>query len=274
MVVIGAWAFAPNIFYWVSSAAGWTEINQPGVWSSIQTLFSGLAFAGLITAILFQSREIKLQKAEIQSTEKMIQVQNDELRLQNDINNLRRSEELFFHLLTLRQNVISVLRVIEDLGDSKTGSECFPVITDGMRSSYGKLPTDWSKVRITPAWRKSEVERLSKSTNHAKKHLRGNLEPYFKNMAYLITLAAKMDWDKKEPEYIPIIHSQLSESEYTVLFYFALRTEPVFQNLYLTLQATSFFEYHFNNDYLINPYHRAIMPARVFKHPPKKNKNQ
>lgn len=56
-----------NAIYWL--LPGWTERGTFGdMFGAVNTLFSGLAFAGVIYAIVLQQRELKLQREELELT--------------------------------------------------------------------------------------------------------------------------------------------------------------------------------------------------------------
>lgn len=60
---------------------------------SLNTLFSGLAFAGVIVAIILQGRELKSQRLELSLTRK-------EFTMQNNTGRRVRFENTFFNMLT------------------------------------------------------------------------------------------------------------------------------------------------------------------------------
>jgi hypothetical protein len=70
IVVIGLWAATPFV---VNALVGqsWEHRGQFGdIYGSVNALFSGLAFAGVIIAILWQRRELELQRRELRLTRK------------------------------------------------------------------------------------------------------------------------------------------------------------------------------------------------------------
>ncbi len=65
----------------------------------VNSLFSGLAFAGIIFTILLQSKELKLQREEIKSN-------RDEFKTQNNTLKIQRFENTFFNLLQLHHQIV------------------------------------------------------------------------------------------------------------------------------------------------------------------------
>lgn len=72
------------------------------VFSVLNTLFSGLAMAGVIFAILLQKDELGLQRKELEQTRNEFVIQNETLKKQ-------RFENTFFQLLNLHHEIIDKL---------------------------------------------------------------------------------------------------------------------------------------------------------------------
>jgi hypothetical protein len=69
------------------------------MFGSINALYSGLAFAGIIFTILLQRKELKYQREELRETRKEFEIQNKTLKLQ-------RFENTFFNLLSLHHQIV------------------------------------------------------------------------------------------------------------------------------------------------------------------------
>ncbi|WP_454646301.1 DUF4760 domain-containing protein [Bradyrhizobium liaoningense] len=68
LIVVAAWVATPVIIMSLP-LGGWAERGQVGdLFGSVNALFSGLAFAGVIFAILLQRQELILQRKELQET--------------------------------------------------------------------------------------------------------------------------------------------------------------------------------------------------------------
>lgn len=70
------------------------------MFGAVNSLFSGLAFAGIIITIILQSRELCLQRNELTETRKEFNIQNHTLKLQ-------RFENTFFNLLSIHHEIIN-----------------------------------------------------------------------------------------------------------------------------------------------------------------------
>ncbi|EDM43180.1 hypothetical protein SCB49_11914 [unidentified eubacterium SCB49] len=70
------------------------------MFGTLNALFSGLAFAGIIFTILLQRKELKYQREELQATRKEFVIQNKNLKAQ-------RFENTFFGLINLHNQIVS-----------------------------------------------------------------------------------------------------------------------------------------------------------------------
>jgi len=85
-------------------------ISEPGdrgtfgdMFGAINTLFSGLAFAGIIYTIYQQGTELKLQRIEVAKT-------NQQLEDQAKTMNIQRFENTFFQLTAMHQEIVNNVR--------------------------------------------------------------------------------------------------------------------------------------------------------------------
>ncbi len=65
----------------------------------VNSLFTGLAFAGVIITILLQRHELELQREELKSTREEFKIQNKTLKVQ-------RFENTFFQMLSLHHQIV------------------------------------------------------------------------------------------------------------------------------------------------------------------------
>ncbi len=72
---------------------------------AVNSLFSGLAFAGLIVTLLYQKEELKLQREELTQTREELKGQREEFEEQNKTMKRQRFENTFFNMLSLQQEI-------------------------------------------------------------------------------------------------------------------------------------------------------------------------
>ncbi len=81
----------------------------------LTSLFNGLAFAGLIITVVLQSRELSLQRLELQETRQQLASQADSLRSQNTL-------AFYFELMRERREIIAAY---ENLAGTFRGRKAF-----------------------------------------------------------------------------------------------------------------------------------------------------
>lgn len=99
----GAGTFAFVVAAWVLTWVLLTGQDDRGTWGDmfggVNALFSGLALAGVVIAILLQSAELSLQRQELEDTREEIKGQRGEMELQNATLREQLYESSFLELL-------------------------------------------------------------------------------------------------------------------------------------------------------------------------------
>lgn len=102
----------------------------PGVFGdssgAINALFSALAFAGVIFAIILQKKELQLQREELKQTREELEGQKHEFEQQNETLKRQRFENTFFNMLSLQQEIVNNLSFSylrsETIGQNNVGN--------------------------------------------------------------------------------------------------------------------------------------------------------
>ena len=86
------WKFPAIVFIgvvviWIGSLILLKDFEKRGtfgdMFGAVNSLFSGLAFAGIIIAILLQKRELSLQRKELELTRNELRGQKNQMEIQN-----------------------------------------------------------------------------------------------------------------------------------------------------------------------------------------------
>ena len=89
------------------------DSNERGVFGdkfgAINSLFSGLAFVGLIVTLRYQKEELELQRQELAETRKELEGQKKEFEEQNKIMRRQSFENTLFNMLSLQQEIVNKL---------------------------------------------------------------------------------------------------------------------------------------------------------------------
>ncbi|NQX57523.1 hypothetical protein [Paenibacillus qinlingensis] len=77
------------------------------MFGAINSLFTGLAFAGIIFTIIIQRQELSLQREELKLQREVVARSTAELAGQREMMNLQRFETTFFNLITAHKTIVS-----------------------------------------------------------------------------------------------------------------------------------------------------------------------
>ena len=137
LVVSILWLYMP--FTWLHCFFPDIKTAQFGDrFEAVNALFAGLAFAGVIFAIILQWKELGLQRQELQDTRAEIRGQKETLEKQN-------FENFFFQLLTMHSEIVNSMMIhsvhVATSGLTQTASEyygrdCFKPLFQKLRDVY------------------------------------------------------------------------------------------------------------------------------------------
>lgn len=179
-------------------------------YGSLNTLFSGLAFTGIIASIFLQSQELRETRAEIKS-------QKEEFGLQTKAMNKQVFETTFFQLLQLHNEIIQSLQIEKGFGSSKTslhGRDVFSVLfTEKLVNGDAELEyfhqfgnhIDFS----------DDINGQYLVFHRLYGHLVGH---YFRNIYQILKYIDQSDVEDKK-FYSNLIRAQMSDYELGLLFY-------------------------------------------------------
>lgn len=111
-------------------------IGKETSFSSIDALFSGFAFAGVIYAILLQRAELRLQRDELAMTRAELHGQKEQMELQNATLKKQNFENTFFQLLKAHADLISSISVENGLYGRGSGRSCFQILYTILKEAY------------------------------------------------------------------------------------------------------------------------------------------
>ena len=103
----------------------------------VNALFSGLAFAGVIWAIILQKKELALQREELANTREEIKGQKEQLEAQNQTLQKQNFESSFFQLLGLYNDIVNSMAVQRNSREL-SGRECFGFMLREFRDIFKK----------------------------------------------------------------------------------------------------------------------------------------
>lgn len=182
----------------------------------LSTLFSGLAFWGVIYAIFLQKSELALQRKELELTRRELRGQKEQLEAQNTTLKQQRFENTFFSFLSLFNSIVDSLEISRafQLGEPPhvfaKGRECFSHYYTEFKNEY----TTQQRENSDTGHRTLCVSAYDRFADSRQAHV-GH---YFRTLYNIVKFIATSEVENKQI-YINILRAQLSSSELNLLFY-------------------------------------------------------
>ncbi|QEG39384.1 putative phage abortive infection protein [Roseimaritima ulvae] len=205
-------------------------------------LFSGLAFLGVVVAILLQSQELALQREELKSTRQVLSDQRNEMKTQNAALAKQQFQSMFFQMVSLHNQIVNDLDTTYDTVRSRgfqsgrglrggftpavttattvRGRDVFPVFFKNFKSIvHNNLEIVDTQADCAGSDAQQNARRAFSIafSMFYEKHS-GDLGHYFRNL-YTIVKYADKHGGVNSQDYINILRAQLSSFELALLFY-------------------------------------------------------
>jgi uncharacterized membrane protein YciS (DUF1049 family) len=113
------WVGAVLVFYKLLTDGKYDES-----FNGANSLFSALAFGGVITAIFLQRKELELQRWELKDTRAVLQKQHQQLAAHTQAFEKQNFESTFFSLINLHHTIVNSMTA-RSSGDERHGRDCF-----------------------------------------------------------------------------------------------------------------------------------------------------
>ena len=208
------------IVIWIGFGYFSSTKNNPGIFGdmfgSVNALFSGLAFAGIIYAILLQRRELQLQREDNELTRNQMKNQEVQLAAQNETFKLQQFENSLFQLINYLSTVVSTMIIGADKTDTKVGRACFRVMYNVLRGPYAKIRL---KCRIIDNEEEALISEVQQSYDHVNGSFSQLVTPYFNTLFEILNFIDVSEVSNKQ-FYSDILRAQLSPDELTLIFYY------------------------------------------------------
>ncbi len=207
LTIIAVWAIS-----------GWYLYDLPDrgtfgdMFGAINALFSGLAFAGVIFAILLQRKELSLQRKELELTRNELAGQKNEMELQNKTLLKQRFENTFFQLLSLQQEIINSIDLVDTNKQNlvTSGRDCIKIFYEQYRRSWDKRHDQFKD--------DTEREKINNIYLAFYNANQAEIGHYFRSLYHIIKLIDRSEIENKRV-YTNLVRAQLSSHELTLLFY-------------------------------------------------------
>lgn len=182
--------------------------------ATTNSLFSALAFAGVIVAIFLQRKELILQRRELRATRKEFKTQNQTLRKQ-------RFENTFFSMITIHHDITSRISVMSGSNEF-VGRQAIWYLYEDFKGTYLNRIRSEGNPPIRMDTAEKHISFISNSFNKTYNDNERHLRHYFRNLATLITFVHKSDLVMTDEKsfYYDLITSQVNSDEIALMHYY------------------------------------------------------
>jgi hypothetical protein len=177
------------------------------MFGAVNALFAGLAFVGLIWAILLQRHELELQRDELSETRKELAGQKEQLARQASTMARQTFETTFFQLLRLHHDIVDGTRAVHG-SRSVEGREAFHWLYRAYRGKQENTPG--ANLEIQGRLNAGYLAFFSEHEN--------TVGHYFRNLYNIVKFVDKSEIENKKL-YTNLLRAQLSAPELLLLFY-------------------------------------------------------
>ena len=179
----------------------------------VNSLFGGLAFAGVVVAIFLQRNELRLQREELTLTRQEMKGQRQALEAQVAAAAQQRFDSTFFQMLSLHNEIVDTM-VLRESGVEHRGRDAIDHLYGTLRNHVVRVPIDPDDGR-SPAEHVAELEAAYGEWSATYGATVGH---YFHNLYRVIKFIHEADIDDKHT-YAGVTRAQLSDHELGLLFY-------------------------------------------------------
>ena len=197
LLVLVIWALSG---YFAGGAKGAPTLSD--VWAPSESLFGGLAFAGVIYAILLQRNELELQREELRRTRVEMKAQRAVFQEQN-------FESTFFQLMRLQNDIVNAIDLSRNREVVTHGRDCFKTFHDILRGYY---------IEASKTHRGDQTDLVAAVYEQTYVRYESDLGHYFRNLFQIVKFVDSSAVPDKRL-YTNFVRAQLSSYELGMLFY-------------------------------------------------------
>lgn len=184
------------------------EIGDRGtfgdMFGAVNSVFTGLAFVGLVYANLQQRHAIEIARKEARDTQKILSQQQLHLEQQNQEAKKQSFENTFFQLLRILTELTESMDLLNKNGTVTKGKDVFPRFVGRIKNLFTRID-------------QAHLSSIEKYEAFYRQH-NTQLGHYFRTLYNTLKFVDESDVGNKK-FYTNIVRAQLSDAEIAVLFY-------------------------------------------------------
>jgi hypothetical protein len=185
------------------------ELQADSSFDRLNTLFSGLAFWGVIWAIVLQKRELGFQRKELQLTRREVRGQKEQLQAQNVTLKQQRFENTFFSLLDLFASMVDSMNVPQPSAPEMKGREAFILFAHDYERSF-----NGAELRTNTDMKERSKQAFAAFYSYRQIYI----DHYFRTLYHIIRFVDSSEVENKQL-YVDLLRAQLSSSEVKLILY-------------------------------------------------------
>ncbi len=186
----------------------------------INALFAGLAFAGVIWAIMLQKKELALQRKELKETREEIRGQKEQLQAQNQTLQKQNFETSFFQLLGIHNDIVNSMAIRGKSDGECLGRDCFDHMLKKIKNAFQHEDFYGASMGWNEPKMRKRFNAIYESEFFAE--YQPYVGYYFRHLYNVVKFVDESDFPidtKDKKAYTNFIRAQLSSNELGVLFY-------------------------------------------------------
>lgn len=228
-ILIGGVCFLVSLYAGIIIYLTWPisqiSVSASGVFGDsfgpLTSLFSGLAFAGLIITIIMQRDELSLQRQELNLTRDELSGQKKEMHNQNITLRIQRFENTFFKMLELleasRNDISFQIPQRQSCSGRDAIQKIYGVFDDHYIHSW--VNTDFHSKKVFTEQCRNIDGINEKYREFYSKQYGDDLNQYFRTLYNILKLVENSDFLDDRKLYTNLLRAQLSRYELALLFY-------------------------------------------------------
>lgn len=190
---------------------------KESVYTAFGSFFTALAFVGVIVTVLLQRAELHEQRKELRAQRIELEGQKRELEIQNRTAQLQRFENSFFHLLAKLSTAVEELQKAQGIQETSRHSTIEVVYTLTLYDTINKILRNSKCINI-----KNDINNTYKILPTVLKKF---IFEYYEIINFIYTHDVFSKNKNEISKYISILNLILTNSEYVLLFYDAIRDD-------------------------------------------------
>ena len=220
VLFVGAfWYWVPRLIVPLYYTANIEKQGAFGdTYGSVNALFTGLAFAGLIITLILQMKELRLQREELCQQRQEFVGTRKALEDQSETLQLQRFENTFFQLLGSHLDGVSRLQKPIPFREEKfTGHECLYALVDELLGKLRDSITE--RADQSPISDEERIAVIDDSFEYLFKSCRPHLGHYFRQIYHLLKFIDDSRIVREKKFYADILQSHLGNKELVLIAY-------------------------------------------------------